>query len=64
MFRRAIGLNPLYMQPYLNLSEVLFLDGEAEEALRVLAAAAVIDPDDARVQNMFPVLSRYLAVCR
>ena len=60
MFRQAIGLNPRYMQPYLNLSEVLFISGDAEEALRTLAAASAIDPDDARVQSMFSFLSRYL----
>lgn len=60
-FRRSISLNPRHMPAYLNLSEVLIVDGEAEEAFRTLAAAAAIDPDDTRVQNMFTVVSRYLA---
>ena len=61
MFHRSIGLNPRYMQPYLNLSETLFIAGEPDEALRTLAKAGTIDPDDTRVQNMFSLLSRYLA---
>ena len=61
MFRQATRLNPRYMQPYLNLSEVLFIDGDVEEALRTLDKARAIDPDDSRVQSMFSWLSRYLA---
>jgi len=60
MFRRSINLNSRYMQPYLNLSEVLLSDGNAEEALRMLAAAVAVDPADVRVQNMFAMLSQYL----
>jgi len=61
MFRRSIGLDPRAMQSYLNLSEVLFVGGDVEEAVRTLDRARAIDPADPRVQNTFSLLSRYLA---
>lgn len=59
-FIRSVELNPRYMQPYLNMSEILFAIGRETDAFHILFKANKIDPDNAQVRDMVTFLSEYL----